>query len=188
MTGDDSEVDEISFSKKVDTDGRLVIPKPHRRALGIDDEEAIVEFDASVLTVLDEEEQTAKDEKDRGKQNLSIIGPSAAVAWTTGKACTVSQKAIKSYVGAKHAALTLDSRHPYYPLSQMPLHRKGGLAVSNMIILAIIGGLMYWTGDFAAIARWDTTTLLGMVLGLLVGLALVDRNLPSVNEAEQQIR
>jgi bifunctional DNA-binding transcriptional regulator/antitoxin component of YhaV-PrlF toxin-antitoxin module len=44
----------ISFSKKVDQKGRLVIPKEHRQALTIEGREAIVEFEAKKITYLDE--------------------------------------------------------------------------------------------------------------------------------------
>lgn len=46
----------ISFSKKVDEKGRLVIPKEHRKALTIDGREAIVEFEAKKMAYLDEDE------------------------------------------------------------------------------------------------------------------------------------
>ncbi len=45
----------ISFSKKVDEKGRLVIPKEHRQALSIDGRQALVEFEAKKITYLDEE-------------------------------------------------------------------------------------------------------------------------------------
>ncbi|EMA54661.1 MraZ N-terminal domain-containing protein [Halococcus salifodinae] len=48
--------DSISFSKKVDSKGRLVIPKEHRQALTIEGREAIVEFEATKLTYLDEDD------------------------------------------------------------------------------------------------------------------------------------
>lgn len=46
---------EISFSKKVDEKGRLVIPKEHRQALTIDGRQALVEFEAKKITYLDED-------------------------------------------------------------------------------------------------------------------------------------
>ena len=45
----------ISFSKKVDHKGRLVIPKEHRQALTIEGREALVEFEATKITYLDED-------------------------------------------------------------------------------------------------------------------------------------
>jgi bifunctional DNA-binding transcriptional regulator/antitoxin component of YhaV-PrlF toxin-antitoxin module len=45
----------ISFSKKVDHKGRLVIPKEHRKALTIQGREALVEFEAKKITYLDED-------------------------------------------------------------------------------------------------------------------------------------
>ena len=51
-----SESPTISFSKKVDEKGRLVIPKEHRQALTIEGREAIVEFEAKKITYLDEED------------------------------------------------------------------------------------------------------------------------------------
>ena len=51
----ESEPIEIGFSKKVDENGRLVIPKEHRQALTIDDREALVEFTAKKVTYLDED-------------------------------------------------------------------------------------------------------------------------------------
>jgi len=45
---------EITFSKKVDTDGRMVVPQEHRQALTIDGREALVEFTAKKVTYLDE--------------------------------------------------------------------------------------------------------------------------------------
>jgi len=53
MSGSESPV--ISFSKKVDEKGRLVIPKEHRQALTIEGREALVEFNAKKVTYLDEE-------------------------------------------------------------------------------------------------------------------------------------
>ena len=46
---------EIGFSKKVDKNGRLVIPKEHREALSIEGREALVQFEAKRITYLDEE-------------------------------------------------------------------------------------------------------------------------------------
>jgi len=51
-----SESPTISFSKKVDEKGRLVIPKEHRQALTIEGREAIVEFEAKKITYLDEDD------------------------------------------------------------------------------------------------------------------------------------
>ncbi|MDB9254081.1 hypothetical protein [Halorubrum ezzemoulense] len=51
-----SESPTISFSKKVDKKGRLVIPKEHRQALTIEGREAIVEFEAKKITYLDEDD------------------------------------------------------------------------------------------------------------------------------------
>lgn len=44
----------ISFSKKVDSEGRLVVPQEHREALSIDGREALVMFEAKKITYLDE--------------------------------------------------------------------------------------------------------------------------------------
>ena len=54
MSGSESPM--ISFSKKVDEKGRLVIPKEHRQALTIEGREAIVEFEAKKITYLDEDD------------------------------------------------------------------------------------------------------------------------------------
>jgi bifunctional DNA-binding transcriptional regulator/antitoxin component of YhaV-PrlF toxin-antitoxin module len=51
-----SETPTISFSKKVDDKGRLVIPKEHRQALTIEGREALVEFEAKKITYLDEDD------------------------------------------------------------------------------------------------------------------------------------
>lgn len=53
MSTEDAPV--ISFSKKVDKKGRLVIPKEHRQALSIDGRQALVEFEAKKITYLDED-------------------------------------------------------------------------------------------------------------------------------------
>jgi bifunctional DNA-binding transcriptional regulator/antitoxin component of YhaV-PrlF toxin-antitoxin module len=47
---------EISFSKKVDEKGRLVIPQEHRQALTIEGREALVEFTAQKVTYLDDDD------------------------------------------------------------------------------------------------------------------------------------
>jgi len=54
MSNEDSE-QQITFSKKVDTEGRLVVPKEHRQALTIDGREALVEFKATKIMYLDED-------------------------------------------------------------------------------------------------------------------------------------
>jgi len=54
MSGSDNLT--ISFSKKVDQKGRLVIPKEHRQALMIEGREALVEFEATKVTYLDEDD------------------------------------------------------------------------------------------------------------------------------------
>jgi len=51
-----TESTKISFSKKVDEQGRLVIPKEHRQALTIEGREALVQFEAKKITYLDEEQ------------------------------------------------------------------------------------------------------------------------------------
>jgi len=48
-----SEQESITFSKKVDTDGRLVVPQEIRQALEIDGREALVKFDAAKVTYLE---------------------------------------------------------------------------------------------------------------------------------------
>ncbi|SEP29425.1 hypothetical protein SAMN05216388_10685 [Halorientalis persicus] len=55
MADDDSPI-EITFSKKVDLDGRMVVPKEHREALSIDGREALVEFTAKKVTYLDDKD------------------------------------------------------------------------------------------------------------------------------------
>jgi bifunctional DNA-binding transcriptional regulator/antitoxin component of YhaV-PrlF toxin-antitoxin module len=52
----ESERQTITFSKKVDEKGRLVIPQEHRQALSIKDREALVEFTAKKVTYLDEDD------------------------------------------------------------------------------------------------------------------------------------
>lgn len=56
------EAPEISFSKKVDEKGRLVIPKEHRQALTIEGRQALVEFEAKKITYLDEDESEDQSE------------------------------------------------------------------------------------------------------------------------------
>ena len=46
--------DSIRFSKKVDNKGRVVIPQEHRQALNIEGREALVEFEATRVTYLDD--------------------------------------------------------------------------------------------------------------------------------------
>jgi hypothetical protein len=48
-----TEQEPITFSKKVDKDGRIVVPQEIRQALGIDGREALVEFDAAKVTYLE---------------------------------------------------------------------------------------------------------------------------------------
>lgn len=49
-------VDEVRFSKKVDEAGRVVVPQEIREALTIDGRKALVEFQASKVTYLDEDD------------------------------------------------------------------------------------------------------------------------------------
>ena len=46
----------IEFSRKVDEQGRLVIPKDIRQALTIDGHDALVKFEAEKVTYLDEDD------------------------------------------------------------------------------------------------------------------------------------
>lgn len=55
MAMNDNEPDRITFSKKVDSEGRMVVPKEHREALSIQGREALVEFEAKKITYLDED-------------------------------------------------------------------------------------------------------------------------------------
>ena len=48
-----TEQEPITFSKKVDENGRLVVPQEIRQALQIDGREALVEFDAAKVTYLE---------------------------------------------------------------------------------------------------------------------------------------
>jgi bifunctional DNA-binding transcriptional regulator/antitoxin component of YhaV-PrlF toxin-antitoxin module len=48
-----TEQEPITFSKKVDENGRLVVPQEIRQALQIDGREALVEFDAAKITYLE---------------------------------------------------------------------------------------------------------------------------------------
>lgn len=54
---DANEPESITFSKKVDGEGRMVIPKEHRQALGMDGRDAVVLFEAQIETFLDEDEE-----------------------------------------------------------------------------------------------------------------------------------
>lgn len=47
--------EQVRFSKKVDEKGRLVVPKEIRQALTIEGRDALVEFEASKVTYLDED-------------------------------------------------------------------------------------------------------------------------------------
>lgn len=55
MTNED-EPESITFSKKVDGEGRMVVPKEHRQALGMDGRDAVVLFEAQIETFLDEDD------------------------------------------------------------------------------------------------------------------------------------
>ena len=48
--------DAIEFSKRVDEKGRVVIPQEIRRALTINNREALVKFEAQKVTYLDEDD------------------------------------------------------------------------------------------------------------------------------------
>ena len=50
---DENEPESITFSKKVDGEGRMVIPKEHRQALGMDGRDAVVLFEAQIEAFLD---------------------------------------------------------------------------------------------------------------------------------------
>jgi bifunctional DNA-binding transcriptional regulator/antitoxin component of YhaV-PrlF toxin-antitoxin module len=49
--------DTIEFSKRVDEKGRVVIPQEIRRALTINNREALVKFEAQKMTYLDEDDE-----------------------------------------------------------------------------------------------------------------------------------
>ena len=49
-------LDSVEFTKRVDTKGRLVIPKEVRQALSIEGREALVECEVQTLTYLDDDE------------------------------------------------------------------------------------------------------------------------------------
>jgi len=51
----------ITFSKAVDSKGRLVIPQEHRQALTIEGRKALVEFEAKKVTYLDENDEDGGD-------------------------------------------------------------------------------------------------------------------------------
>lgn len=51
---DENEPESITFSKKVDGEGRMVIPKEHRQALGMDGRDAVVLFEAQIEAFLDD--------------------------------------------------------------------------------------------------------------------------------------
>ena len=48
--------DTIEFSKRFDEKGRVVIPQEIRRALTINNREALVKFEAQKMTYLDEDD------------------------------------------------------------------------------------------------------------------------------------
>jgi bifunctional DNA-binding transcriptional regulator/antitoxin component of YhaV-PrlF toxin-antitoxin module len=54
---DEDEPESITFSKKVDGEGRMVVPKEHRQALGMDGRDAVVLFEAQIEKFLDEDEE-----------------------------------------------------------------------------------------------------------------------------------
>lgn len=56
---ENTETPTVRFSKKVDGEGRLVIPKEHRQALGMDGRDALIDFEAEVQQFLDEKEDSA---------------------------------------------------------------------------------------------------------------------------------
>jgi len=49
----------VKFSKKVDGDGRMVIPKEHRQALGMDGRDCLIDFEAEIQQFLEEEGESA---------------------------------------------------------------------------------------------------------------------------------
>jgi AbrB family looped-hinge helix DNA binding protein len=53
--------EQVRFSKKVDEKGRLVVPKEIRQALTIEGRDALVEFEASKVTYLDEDDDEEGD-------------------------------------------------------------------------------------------------------------------------------
>jgi len=55
---DTNDTPTITFSKKVDGEGRMVIPKEHRKALGMDGRDALISFEAKVQKFLDDEDLT----------------------------------------------------------------------------------------------------------------------------------
>ncbi len=122
--------------------------------------------------------QTVLDAFDDATTHVSA-GATATLAFLASRAAIGTSKAALLWATAKHTGMRLSSQFEHYP--NMPLGRQ--LGFSMVLGSLLIGQLGIWAmnGTFSEFAAGNMAAVGPVLLGLLYGLWLFDRELPSAN-------
>jgi hypothetical protein len=118
------------------------------------------------------------------KSTKSIAGPPGWVAWIAGKSAHAVERTAAKWAAAKDQAIRLDPQFAYYPLAQMPTHRKVGLLATYLLLGGLCYLVMQLTGEATALQHGEPTSLLAVLVALVIGITIIDRSTMSVDQSE----
>jgi len=146
--------------------------------------EGVLRTRPGVLDDLDELEKLADryhaDDDDNGGVQ-AVFGP-AGVGVNVSKAAS---GAAAKWGRAKHAALKLHPGLENYPPSPK---RGAGIVAGQLAIVAAAVVTLWATGALEALIVGDVFAVAGAVIALIVGMALVVRDLPTIDESVDELK
>jgi len=112
----------------------------------------------------------------QGKDVSSLLGVTGLVGWTSA---TVGEAA-KRWTSTKHAAMTIHPGLEDYPPSRP---RLAGVLLGWLAILSVAIPLLLSNSIFQDVVAGEPTAVLSAIIAAGIGLWLVHRDMPSLDEA-----
>jgi hypothetical protein len=99
-----------------------------------------------------------------------------------GYAVNTAERAVASWLWTKHKIMKMHPDYAYYP--NMPRRRFAALMLSIISLFVFWGGIMHLNGNFAALASGDPVEWGSLLLSLVLGKIMIDRQKPTLEEAQ----
>ena len=119
-------------------------------------------------------------EQSRDDGLSAVVDPATAVAYASAAGTGIARR----WAQAKHAAMTIHPGLEHYPPSPQ---RGAGIVAGQLGIVAVTLVTLWATGALEALLAGDVFAVAGAVIALVVGAALVARDLPTIDESIEEL-
>lgn len=115
-------------------------------------------------------------QKTRSNVSKAVSGLAGLAGYYTAAAGSIAHW----WVRGKHAAMTLHPGSEHYP----PSPRRGaGIVAGQLAIVAVAVVTLWWAGILQSLRAGEPTAVAALVISLVVGAAIVVRDLPTIDES-----